>query len=138
MFYTNVFSRGDKVYLRGYEGDRRISEIINYKPYLFIPARKESQSEYRSLDNKPVEKIDFDSITDARDFVKRYADVANMEIYGLTNFPYLFIYDKFHGEINYDVDRVNVISMDIETNTGSKYMVIPGHKVRVRKKDKPK
>lgn len=117
MFYTNVFSRGDKIYLRGYEGDRRISEIINYKPYLFIPARKESQSEYRSLDNKPVEKIDFDSITDARDFVKQYADVANMEIYGLTNFPYLFIYDKFHGEINYDVDRVNVISMDIETDS---------------------
>lgn len=38
FFYTNVFSRGNKIYLRGYRDGQRIAEVINYKPYVFVPA----------------------------------------------------------------------------------------------------
>lgn len=117
-FYTNVYSRGDKVYLRGYTSDnRRVQEVIDYKPYMFVPKRQEASTRYRTLDNKPVEKMHFESISDARDFIKRYSDVSNMEIYGLNNFRYLYIYDKFHGEIDYDPSWINVIGIDIETRS---------------------
>jgi len=138
MFYTNVFARGDKIYLRGYEGDRRVNKVIDYKPYLFIPARKESKTHYKTLDNKPVEKLDFDSISEAKDFLKRYDDVHNMSVYGLTDFKYLYIHDSFPGEIKYNVERINIIGIDIETNTGNKYEAVPGKKVLVRKKQKNK
>ena len=59
-FYTNVFARGDKIYLRGYKNNERVSDIINYTPYLFIPARKDSRTQYKTLDGKPVEKMMFD------------------------------------------------------------------------------
>lgn len=138
-FYTNVYSRGDKIYLRGYGSDnRRVQEIVEYKPYLFVPKRRESSTRYQTLDGKPVEKMQFESINDARDFLKRYSDVSNMEVYGLNNFKYLYMYDKFHGDMEYDPSLINVISIDIETNTGSKYMAMSGHKVRVRKKNKSK
>ena len=116
-FYTNVFARGDKVFVRGYKNGHRFSDIINYKPYMFIPARRESHTEFKTLDSKPVEKLNFDSMRDARDFVKRYEDVSNMEVYGLTNFPYLYIYDTYHGELDYDVSMINIISIDIETDS---------------------
>jgi DNA polymerase elongation subunit (family B) len=117
-FYTNVYSRGDKIYLRGYSSDnRRVHEVIDYKPYLFIAKRREASTHYRTLDGKPVEKMHFESISEARNFIKDYSDVANMEIYGLNNFRYLYIYDKFHGELDYDPTWINVIGIDIETDS---------------------
>jgi hypothetical protein len=104
-FYTNVFMRGDKIYLRGYENDKRISEIISYQPYMFIPARANSYTEFRTLDGKPVEKLNFDSIKDAKDFVERYKDVVNIEIFGLNHFQYVYLHDKYFGEIQYDTSR---------------------------------
>jgi len=136
VFYTNVFSRGDRIFVRGYRDGRRFAETINYNPYVFIPARKESQTEFRTLDGKPVEKLKFDSISDARDFLKRYDGVDNMEIYGLTNFPYLYIYDNFRGDIIYDRSKINVISIDIETSTANKYKNTKNKTVKIRKKTK--
>jgi DNA polymerase elongation subunit (family B) len=119
-FYTNVYSRGDKVYLRGYSHDnRRVQEVIDYKPYLFSSNRSGKNTKYRTLDGRPVDRIDFESIGEARDFVKRYSDVSNMEIFGLTNFRYLYIYDKFGQNLEYDPSWVNVISLDIETRSDS-------------------
>lgn len=117
FFYTNVFARGDKVYLRGYRNGQRIAETIYYKPYLFVPSDRKTNTTYKTLDGKLVSKIDFDSISDARDFLKRYEQVANYDIYGLTNFQYLFIHDKFHGDMQYDTAMINIIGIDIETDS---------------------
>ena len=64
-FYTSVFSRGDRIYLRGYDMGLPVKEVINYKPYLFIPSK---DGKYKTLDGQSVAKMDFDSISDARDF----------------------------------------------------------------------
>jgi len=117
-FYTNVFQRGNKVYYRGYDNDnRRVAEAVEYKPYLFIPHRRDTNTRYRTLNGRPVERIDFDSIRDAKDFIEKYKEVDNFEIYGLTNFQYLYIYDRFHGEIEFDPTQINVVSIDIETDS---------------------
>lgn len=115
-FYTNVFSRGDKIYVRGYKNRERIKEVINYKPYMFIPSRR-VDTVYRTLRGAPVEKFDFGSIKDAREFVKMYDGVDNMDVYGLNNFTYLYIYDNYHGVIDYDTSLINIISLDIETDS---------------------
>ena len=113
MFYTNVYMRGEKIYMRGFDKGLRIKEVIQYKPYLFLPSKK-SNTIYKTLDGKPVEKMMFDSIPDARDFVSKYSEVSNMEIFGLTTFPYLYIYDNFKGDIDYDPKIVNIGTLDIE------------------------
>jgi DNA polymerase elongation subunit (family B) len=69
---------------------------------------------YRTLDGKHVDKMEFSSISDAKDFISRYDDVSNMEIYGLNVFPYTYIFDNFKGEINYDPKTINVGIIDIE------------------------
>jgi DNA polymerase elongation subunit (family B) len=110
-FYTNIFQRGDKIYLRGYENGESIKDIIHYKPYLFIPKKN---GKYSTIDGKDLDKIEFDSIKEARDFIKQYDDVSGFEIYGLTNFLYTFIYDNYPGEIVYDPSLISVVSLDIE------------------------
>ena len=117
-FYTNVFQRGNKIYYRGYDNNnRRVAEVIDYKPYLFIPHRRDTNTAYRTLQGRPVERIDFDSIRDAKDFIEKYKEVDNFEIYGLTNFQYLHIYDRFNSEIEFDPAHINVVSIDIETDS---------------------
>ena len=117
-FYTNVFTRGNFVYLRGYEDGKRIARRVAYKPYLFVPANdKTRDTVHRTIDGTPAARIDFDSIRDARDFVTRYKDVENFPIYGFTHWQYVFLYDTYKGPIDYDPDRVNVISIDIETDS---------------------
>ncbi len=119
-FYTNVFSRGDRVYLRGYKDGRRFSDVINYKPYLFVASDNKSDTKYKNLSGSPLKRIDFDSISEAREFLKMYADVDNFEVYGFGNFQYVFMYDKFH-DMKYDTSLINIIGIDIETDSSGSF-----------------
>jgi DNA polymerase elongation subunit (family B) len=111
MFYTNVQQRGNRIYMRGIDMGMRVKDVIEYKPYMFM---LKNGGAYKTINGKEADRIDFDSISEARDFQKRYADVSNMEIFGLTSWAYTYIYDKFKGEINYNPDHVKVGILDIE------------------------
>jgi DNA polymerase elongation subunit (family B) len=110
-FYTHAQQRGDKIYVRGYENGKRVAHVVSYKPYMFLPKQ---DGFYRTLDGKSVDKMSFDSIGDAKDFMEKYEGVANMDIYGLTAFTYTYLYDAYPGEIQYDPSIVSVVSIDIE------------------------
>ena len=110
-FYTNVYQRGDKIYVRGYEDGQRVEFIEKYKPYLFLPKK---DGFYRTLNGKQVDKMQFESISDARDFCEKYKDVSNFDYYGLNNYQYVFMYDYYNGEIQYDPSVVSVVTIDIE------------------------
>lgn len=115
-FYTNVaMSRGD-ILLRGVENGKRVSKKIPYKPYLFIPTKKET--EYQTLEGHPVGRVDFDSIREAKDFMREYEDVGGMPIYGLDKFVYTFINDQYKqaGDVQYDPSLINVCPIDIEVS----------------------
>ena len=115
-FYTNIFQRGDKIYVRGYENGNLVEKIENYKPYLFIPKKG---GKYKSLEGNELDKIKFDSIYEAKDFIKTYDDVSGFEIYGLTDYKYMYIFDNYPGEIKYDTSLISVGSIDIETKADS-------------------
>lgn len=116
-FYVDVSLNRNEVLLRGYENGRRIQESIEYKPYVFVPAKKETK--FKTLEGHYVDKLEFDSIREARDFIKKYEDVENFKIYGLTNFDYLFIYDNYPGKIEFDPSLISLVILDIETDSSS-------------------
>lgn len=116
-FYTNVSIAKDEILLRGYQNGERIQQAIKLKPYLFIPSRS-GKADYKTLKGRPVEKINFDSVYEARDFIKKYQDVSGFDIYGMTNFLFPFINDHYPGEIDYDPSLISVVNMDIEVNIG--------------------
>ena len=110
-FYTSVYQRFDKIYVRGYEDGQRVEFAEKYKPYLFLPKK---DGFYRTLEGKQVDKMQFDSISDARDFCEKYKDVSNFDYYGFNNYQYVFMYDYYNGEIQYDPSLVSVVTIDIE------------------------
>lgn len=112
-FYTNVLQKGNAIYVRGYENGSAFKEVIQYKPYLFVDA-KTPHTQYRTIKNEPVEKIEFDSIKEARDFIKRYKDTSGFNIYGLNNFMYVYMNDEFTDR-TYEPTLISVANIDIET-----------------------
>ena len=113
-FPLNVIQYGNKLLVRSIENGKRRQYELSYKPYLFVKSKK-ADAEYRTVFGDPADKIQFDSIKSAKEFIKQYEGIENFEFFGMTNFVYPFINDKFPGEIHYDRELVNIVSFDIET-----------------------
>lgn len=116
-FYTDVSVRGNSIYLRGVDNGKRVHQKVDYKPYLFVPSKASHAAKYHSLYGKPLDKITFNGVTDAKDFLKRYSDVSGFEIYGLDKFVYPFINDYYPKEIHYDIKYINILNLDIEVKS---------------------
>lgn len=110
-FYTNVFSMGNKIYVRGFDNNERVEYTLHYRPYMFVEAK---DGLYNTINKKSVKKLEFDSIKDAKNYIEKYGDVENFPLYGLDNFPYVFINDEYRNQIQYDPSLVSKVSLDIE------------------------
>lgn len=116
MFYTDVDIFKNKILLRGYDKNhKRVQKEIPYQPYLFVPSK--IPTKFRNINGAFVEKMEFDSIYDAKDFIKRYKDVSNFMIYGMDRFVYPFISDSYPGSVQYSVDTIRVMYLDIEVDS---------------------
>ena len=114
-FYTNVTRVGDYIYFRGYSAGRRVQERVKYKPTLYVASPK--PTEFKSLSGSHLAEMDFDSMSDAMDFIKRHKGVDNFDIHGNTNFIQQFISDAFRKDIEFNRDVINVTSIDIEVQS---------------------
>jgi DNA polymerase elongation subunit (family B) len=115
-FYTSVNCVGNNILYRGVENGRRIKEKIPYTPTLFLPAKK--QTKFKTLKGDYLEPMKFESIRDARDFVKRYEGVDSFEIYGNNRYEYVYISDEHPEEtIEWNVQDVCVAYLDIEVGS---------------------
>jgi len=112
-FYTNINLEFNEILLRGYENGQRIQQKIPYKPYLFVPSQT-GNSDYHTLGGARVDKIDFESVSAARNFAKKYENVEGYTIYGLQKYAYNFINDYYPGIIKYDSSLISVVAIDIE------------------------
>lgn len=117
-FYTHVAQHKNDILLRGFRDGKRIQERVQYKPYVFVNSAQHD-SVYRTIDGKPVGKVEFDSIGDARTFIKENTNVAGVKLYGFTDFPYNFIYDNYRGQIEYNPSLLSIVGLDIEVDIAS-------------------
>jgi len=111
-FYTNVELIGDTILYRGYENGTKIQSRTHFSPTLFITSNKEEK--YKTLTGKNVKPIKFESPREARETIEKYRDVHGVEIHGYERFVYQFIADEFRGDIDYDMSKMNIITIDIE------------------------
>jgi DNA polymerase elongation subunit (family B) len=114
-YYTNVASVGNNILFRGIKNGRRVKLKIGYSPTLFLPSKKPTQ--FKSLEGEYLEPMKFESIREARDFVKRYEEVSNFKIYGQTRYEYAFIADENKGMVDWNMDDISVAICDIEVGS---------------------
>lgn len=114
-FYTDVSILGNNILYRGYENGKRVQYKIEYSPKIYVKTHK--KTDWRNLFDQYVEEIQPGNIQETRDFIKRYEDVDNFEIYGDIGYDVQFISDKFSGLVDWDMSHLNSFVLDIETAT---------------------
>lgn len=113
-FYTNAFLFHDSVFIRGFEDGKRFKRAIPCHPYIFLPAPN-LDTPYKTLDGKSVGRMDFRTPKQARDYIKtNHEGVSNKPFYGMTQWLYPFLNDKYPGQIEYDPKLISVVNIDIE------------------------
>ena len=112
-FYTSVLPYRGKLLVRGVNQDGSHKKFrIPYKPSLFIPTQKESK--YKTLDGRNVDKVTFNSISDTKRWIEEYKGVTNFEYFGNTRYQYPFIADEFPDKIDWDINQIRILTIDIE------------------------
>jgi len=115
-FYTNALEYGNNILVRGYDNGRPFNEKIPYKPTMFIPSKR-TDAEWKDIRGFSLDPMPFDSMRDAKDFIKQYEDVSNFKVYGLPRFLYTYLNEEYPNEIAYDRDLIKVAYIDIEVSS---------------------
>jgi DNA polymerase elongation subunit (family B) len=114
-YYTNVACIGNNILYRGVKEGRRVKLKVAYTPTLFLPSKKETT--FKTLDGEFLEPMKFESIREARDFIKRYDEVSNFKIFGNSSYQYAFIADEFKGMVDWKMEDLSVAIIDIEVGS---------------------
>ena len=114
-YYTNVAVQGNNILFRGVKNGRRVKLKVAYSPTLFLPSKK--PSEWKTLFGENLEPMKFGDIRDAKEFFRKYDQVENFKIYGNDRFEYSFIADEFIGQIDWDIQHINIAIIDIEVGS---------------------
>jgi DNA polymerase elongation subunit (family B) len=114
-YYTNVASIGNNILYRGVKEGRRVKLKIAYTPTLFLPSKKPTK--FTTLSGDFLEPMKFESIREARDFVKRYDEVQNFKIYGNNSYAYAFIADDQKGMVDWKIEDLSIAVIDIEVGS---------------------
>ena len=114
-YYTNVACIGNNILYRGVKEGRRVKLKVAYTPTLFLPSKKETA--YKSLEEDFLEPMKFESVREARDFIKRYDEVTNFKIFGNSSYQYAFIADEQKGMVDWKMEDLSIAILDIEVGS---------------------
>lgn len=114
-YYTNLSRYGNSLLYRGYKDGKRMHVKVPFSPTLYVPVEK--QTAFKSLDGKYVEPVKLETMREAKEFMERYKDVSNFEIYGNTNYIAQYVAEHWPGEIQFDRNQINVTTIDIEVQS---------------------
>jgi len=110
-FYTNVLQWGNQLFIREVKNGLRMNSKVRYSPTLFSPVTQETG--YKTLDGSHVLPTQFDNIKDAKEFIESHKSQPHL-VYGNTQYPYCYISDKYKGTVNWDMDKILIVTIDIE------------------------
>ena len=114
-YYTNVAAVGNNIFYRGVKDGRRIKLKIAYEPTLFLRSNKTTN--FKSLEGVYLEPMKFESMREARDFVKRYDEVQGFEVYGNSSYQYAYIADEQKGMVEWSMEELSIAIIDIEVGS---------------------
>ena len=112
-FYTNVCRTRDKILVKGYQGKKQHMMKVAYRPNHYVLSKK-GDTAFRSLDGRPLEPVNLDTMGGARKFREQYNQVDGFEIHGYDKYIYTYIAEKFQGDIEWNYNQIKIATLDIE------------------------
>lgn len=114
-FYTSIIAKGNKILHRGVKDGVRFQKEETFSPTLFIHSDRETG--WKTIQARNVKPVAFETIREARDWLKQFSDVSNFSYYGTTNFANQFSLEKYPGKIDFDPKQIRKCYMDIEVQS---------------------
>ncbi|QPB12306.1 DNA polymerase [Providencia phage PSTCR6] len=113
-YYLTVEQYGDTIFERYIDnnGKERTREV-KYQPSLFYHAPEGVETNYKDIYGKFAKRKQFDSIREARDWMKRM-NAIGQEVMGMDDFKLAYISDTYGSEIAYNRNHIRVANCDIE------------------------
>ena len=111
-FYTNVVLVGNEILSRGYVDGKHYKNREEFYPTLFVKTSKKTK--YKTLEGNYVEVVKPGTIRETREFITKYENIDNFELYGNTRYINQYISEKYSGEIKFDITKIKLITIDIE------------------------
>jgi len=114
-FYTNLCLLGNDILYRGYENGQPVQYREKSQPVMYlVPDAQKKPSKYKTLDGRKAYPKQFDGARDAREFLKQYENAAGLEVHGYERYLYQHISKKFPSEVDYDMTKMKIYTIDIE------------------------
>ena len=110
-FYTNVIQWGNELLVREVKNGQRTKDRITYSPTLYAPVKK--QTPYKNLTGGYVTDLTFTTIKEAKEWVESMKDQPHL-VYGNTQYPYTYISDTHKGQVDWDLEKILIVTIDIE------------------------
>ena len=117
-FYTFAATIGNNIHVRGWDDCTLVDtsmEKVPFKPTLFLSSNK--PTDYQTLDGRYVAPVKPGGIKDCRAFIDDYNLVDGATVYGMERFLYQYLSEEYDEEIEYDMDKIKLWSLDIETSS---------------------
>ena len=114
-FYTNVVCLGNYIFERGIEDGFPFDDKHEFKPTLYIPTT--TKTDWRTLEDEPVGPVQWGTIKETRESMKKYEGVENMKIYGHTNYNYSYIAETYPDQVDYNFEHLKIMFLDIEVGS---------------------
>ena len=111
-FYTNVLQYGNSILVREVKDGERTTRRVDYQPTLFDLISGQKETGYKTLDGQNVLPHKFDCIKDAKRWVSE-RESQNI-VFGNTQYPYCWISDEFPNQIEWSLDKMLMVTIDIE------------------------
>lgn len=118
-FYTSAYRHMNYILHRGYDNGKRVIEKQWFKPQLFVQREESAQlaNSWSTLTGSKVSPVNFDSMKEASDYIKKYDQVPNINIQGNSNYVAQFLTQNYPGKVEYDPDVINICVIDIEVQS---------------------
>jgi len=110
-FYTNVTQWGNLLKVREVVNGQRTIRKVRYKPTLYSTVAE--PTEWKTLDGKFVAPVQHDTMKEAREWVANYKNQPGL-VHGSTMFAYNYIADEYPKRVDYDIDQILIVTIDIE------------------------
>ena len=115
-FYTNVQVTRNDFLVRGYSNGKKVIYKEEFQPTVYLKSRKKTK--WKTLDGDYVEPFHPGTVSECRDFYKKYEDVPGFEIFGNERYIYQYISEKYpQDEIKFDISKIDIITIDIEVKS---------------------
>jgi len=114
-FYTFSQLIGNIIYVRGWDDNKggHFREKVPFKPTLFVSSNK--PSEYKTLSGYNVRPVKPGTVKESRQFIEDYGNVSGAKVFGMERFLYQYLAEEYDEHIDYDIDKIKLWSLDIET-----------------------